>query len=187
MGDVKFMIKSCKKIIRVYYEECRRCIYFGQKHLEKKSKVSRQFVPIKIEKNNSSTLIIFQAPGIKEWHVGKAIQSSRKRGGSAGSRIEASWNRCGKSRKDFDIVEAVRCYPGERKNGRDKKPRKKSRECCSKILAREINSGNYLRIIAFGVIAQEMLKYIKINSTCQVINATHPNGGITNSQLDNLW
>lgn len=181
------MIKRCKKIIRVYYKECRMCIYFGQKRLAKKFKIRRQFVPIKIEQHNSSTLIIFQAPGINELNNGKAIQSSKKRGGSAGRRIEASWKRVGKSRGDFDIVEAVRCYPGERKNGRDKKPRKKSIECCSRILEREINNGNYFKIIAFGVIAQEMLKEISIKNKCVIINATHPNGGISNADLDLLW
>lgn len=155
--------------------------------MEKRFKIRRQCVPIKIERNNSRTLIIFQAPGIKELHAGKAIQSSRKRGGSAGSRIEASWNRGGKSRRDFDIVEAVRCYPGERKNGRDKKPRKKARDCCSKILEREINNGNYSKIIAFGVIAQQTLQGINIKGNPVIINATHPNGGITSDALDNLW
>lgn len=181
------MIKRCNKIIRVYYDECRMCIYFGQKHLTKKFKIRRKFVPIKIEKHNSRTLIIFQAPGINELKNGKAIQSVSKRGGSAGSRIEASWHRARKTRNDFDIVEAVRCYPGERKNGRDKKPRKKSIKCCSRILEREINNGNYSKIIAFGVIAQEMLKGITIKNKCVIINATHPNGGISNSDLDLLW
>lgn len=169
------------KRINIWYKECTGCPYKGGNSL------LRQCVPIKIEDNGSDILLIFQAPGINELINGKAVQPTTVVGGSAGKRILNSWNRTGKSRVDFDIVEAVRCYPGANKQGRDKKPVKAAKQYCLKSLEREINQKQYSKIIAFGIIAQKMVKSISRKYACQIIDATHPNGGCSNNDLDGLW
>ena len=170
-----------------YYDECKDCPYFKQHYLQPNDQIINGFIPLEMEFNNSDILLIFQAPGINEWQKGDTIVPTHVKGGTAGIRILNSWDRKKKVRSDFDIVESVRCYPGKRQNGRDKKPRKKAKKCCSKILEREISNGNYSKIIAFGMIAQEMLKEISIKNKCTIINAIHPNGGISKVCLDSLW
>lgn len=173
-----------------YYQECEECPYFGQSHLYNKENVVRSFIPVKLEDNNSNILLVFQAPGINEWRTGLTIQPTKVKGGSAGVRILNSWNRKRKVRANFNIVEAVRCYPGKDIGGRDKRPRKKAIECCSKILQREIKSGNYNEIIVFGTPANNSIKSTSLYNSIKmnIKYIAHPNSSkCRSSELDSMW
>lgn len=173
-----------------YYQECKECPYFGQSHLSNNKNVGRSFIPVKPEDNNSNILLVFQAPGINEWRTGLMIQPTKVKGGSAGVRILNSWNRKGKERANFNIVEAVRCYPGKNIVGRDKKPRKKAIECCSKILQREIKSGKYNEIIVFGTPAKNGIKSTRLYNSIKnnIKYIAHPNSSkCSGSKLDSIW
>ena len=108
-----------------------------------------------MENNNSDTLLVFQAPGIKEWEMGQAIQPIQKQGGTAGRRIELSGGRKQKIRNDFNIINAVQCFPGN--NGdRDLEPNIISIYSCLNRLEHIQKEKNYKRIILFGQIAQNV-------------------------------
>lgn len=123
-----------------------------------------------------------------EWVAGKPIQPTPKRGGTAGVRIQNSWRRKGKARDDFDIINAVQCFPGN-DGDRDFKPMSDANSCCAKSLNGILEQGIYREIIAFGDVAFETVNLLiggsGINS--QLIRAAHPNGGVSNSTLDSLW
>ena len=108
-----------------------------------------------MENNNSDTLLVFQSPGIEEWGKGQAIQPSRKKGGTAGRRIELSWERKQKNRYDFNIINAVQCFPGN-DGDRDLEPNIISIYSCLNRLEHIQKEKNYKRIILFGQIAQNV-------------------------------
>lgn len=132
---------------------------------------------------------MFQAPGGMEWVVGKPIQPTKRLGGTAGVRIHNSWKRVGKSRDDFDILNAVQCFPGNN-GGRDLPPMPDAKACCVRRLSVILEQGSYRKIIAFGDVAFEMIDSVTsasgMNCPCS-IHAAHPNGGTSNSTLDSLW
>ena len=100
-----------------------------------------------MENNNSDTLLVFQATGIKEWGIGQAS--------AAGRRIELSWERKQKIRNDFNIINVVQCLPGN--NGdRDLEPNIISIYSCLNRLEHIQKEKNYKRIILFGQIAQNV-------------------------------
>lgn len=69
------------------------------------------FSPLTIEKQpNASTLLIFQSLGHDEWINKVPISSENPQ--STAARIRNSLNRIGKSRAEFDITNAVQCFPG---------------------------------------------------------------------------
>ena len=108
-----------------------------------------------MENNNSDTLLVFQATGIKEWEMGQAIQPIQKQGGTAGRRIELSGGRKQKIRNDFNIINVVQCLPGN--NGdRDLEPNIISIYSCLNRLEHIQKEKNYKRIILFGQIAQNV-------------------------------
>ena len=171
-----------------YDQHCRPCPYFQQRHLLAASQTTRSSPPIELESHGSSTLLVFQAPGIMEWIAGKPIQPTQKRGGTAGARIQNSWHRKAKTREDFDIINAVQCFPGKG-NNRDFEPMSDSRSCCAKRLKEVLEQGTYSEIIVFGDIAFKTVNSLKRESGAnpQVIRAAHPNGGVSKSTLDSLW
>jgi uracil-DNA glycosylase family 4 len=150
--------------------------------------VVRASPPTPSESHGSKILLVFQAPGIDEWQKGMPLQPTIKPGGSAGRRIELSWNRMGVKRDHFDITNAVLCYPGQNKN-RDKMPVKKATICCMVNLEKTINIGKYSRIIAFGETASrscgDILQKIKLENKLTIFK--HPCGGCDNHSLDMLW
>ena len=148
------------------------------------SALYRHSPPIELEKNESDILLIFQAPGIEEWKVGKAIQPTKKPGGTAGRRIELSWKRKGKVRADFDIINTVQCFPGNN-GGRDLSPNILSICSCQNRLREVIKNNKYDKIITFGKIAKNIIENLNTPST--IINSKHPTGGLKNSDLDKLW
>ena len=171
-----------------YDDNCQNCPYYLQNHLVGGSRTIRNSPAITLENNISTTLLVFQAPGDNEWHAGKAIQPTKKQGGTAGVRIKNSWERKSKSRTDFDIINAVQCFPGN-DGDRDLTPKLMAICSCSKRLQIVLESKRYKEIIVFGSIAEEMVEESikKLNYSAEIVKAPHPNGGIKNSTLDALW
>ena len=91
---------------------CCGCPYKDQTHLAADEKTGRSSPPVEVEVNGSGVLIVALAPGVEEWQCGTPLMPIKKRGGTAAGRIKQSWDRKGKERSQFDIVEAVQCYPG---------------------------------------------------------------------------
>jgi len=172
-----------------YDINCLNCPYNHQKHLIDGSfQSSRSNPPVVLENNGSDVLLVFLAPGNKEWEVGKAIQPTKKTGGSAGVRVENSWKRKGKSRTDFNIINTVQCFPGN--NGdRDLEPNTKAISSCSNRLEVIIKSSEYCKILAFGEVAQQIIFKLLGSKDYEkrVIAMRHPNGGVKNKDLDGLW
>lgn len=172
-----------------YDDNCQNCPYCRQDHLVGTEHFSeRENPPITLEDNSSTVLLVFQSPGDKEWLVGKAIQPTKKQGGTAGVRIQNSWGRKNKSRTDFDIVNAVQCFPGN-EGDRDFDPNVMAICSCANRLRGILESKEYEEIIAFGEVAKQVVECLvkKLNFTPKVVPATHPNGGVKNADLDALW
>lgn len=176
-----------------YDKYCSECPYFYQKHLPDSAKTTRSSPPIGLESNDSKVLLVFQSPGEEEWNVGMAIQPTKKRGGTAGSRIAQSWGRTGCARHNFDIINVVQCFPGKiyggNSGGRDAKPNQMAICACAYRLKNVFESQQYKRVIAFGEIAQDVVKSISSTTgfSGQVVEARHPSSGMTRSELDLLW
>lgn len=168
-----------------YYNNCP---YFQQQHLPQNQKTNRVNPPVEIELNNSKTLLVFQAPGDKEWEVGRPIQATTKAGGTAGKRIELSWQRSNKRRQDFDIINSVQCFPGNLGN-RDTAPHAMAICSCSKRLESIFKQKNNKNIVVFGEIAEQVIRSIcqNLNILPNVIPGKHPNGGVSRTELDSLW
>lgn len=141
---------------------CPLCPYYNQAHLANEQKTMRSNPPVPLEDNNSNTLLIFQAPGIEEWISGVPIQPTRKKGGTAGARVALSWKRQKESRTQFDIINVVQCYPGNRGNDgdRDDRPHTLATCACSKRLQEILAVKNYSKIIVFGEIAGEIAQHL---------------------------
>ena len=179
-----------------YDIHCEACPYYHQKHLVGSAQSTNNLnPPVELEDNRSNILLVFQAPGEEEWSVGKPIQPTRKRGGTAGARIQASWDRVQKSsgtnvnRYCFDIIKSVQCFPGKNDESRDFKPDEMAVRCCSKRLSEVLNLKQYAKVIAFGSFAFEVISTLanSISPQPSIVNAPHPNGGLKNATLDALW
>lgn len=171
-----------------YDLHCQACPYFQQRHLRAPLRTNRDSPPVELEVHGSSTLLVFQAPGFTEWVKGEPIQPTRKRGGTAGVRIQNSWRRKGKAREDFDIINAVQCFPGNDGN-RDLAPMPEATLCCAQRLQEVLEEGIYLEIVAFGDVAFTTVTSLTsgIGISSQLIRAAHPNGGVSKTTLDSLW
>ena len=151
--------------------------------------------PIGLENNGSRYLLVFQAPGKDEWNGNtnskQRIPIDSENPHSAANRMRKSFDRKNKKRKDYDITEAVQCYPGQNTNKRDKKPRKSSQNICKKYLKEEISNNNYTDIFCFGKIAydivKDILENIKTNKKINCVEAAHPSSNVSNSALDNSY
>jgi len=172
-----------------YDKVCDICPYRKGMHLEGTIYKNIQYTPLKLESNSSRILLVFQSPGEEEWKNGKAILSISKQGGTAGKRIENSWNRTNMKRDDFDITNVVQCFPGKGLNGRDNIPQLMAICKCKERLEYVIKNGKYKKIISFGSIANEVISNIhkRNNSSFIHIQKNHPSGGVTNDELDKLW
>jgi hypothetical protein len=112
-----------------YDKDCQICPYFNQTHLNILYKTIRTSPPVGLEDNGSDTLLVFQSPGVNEWHVngGHPLKATPR---SAGKRIELSWERVRKQRNtsqtpirtNYDIINVVQCFQGKAASGRDAKP-----------------------------------------------------------------
>lgn len=172
-----------------YDKICETCPYIYRKHLKNTIFDNNLYTPLKLESNGSKILLVFQAPGEEEWKSGKAIFSMIKQGGTAGKRIENSWEREKKVRKDFDITNVVQCFPGKSSTVRDSEPNIMAICVCKERLKKAIEMYKYDKIITFGTIAKDVVDGI-LNSNLNnitVVNSIHPTGGLCNADLDNLW
>lgn len=171
-----------------YDSNCNACPYHQQMHLRESHRTSRNSPPIDLEINNSNTLLVFQAPGKEEWRVGRAIQPTIKTGGSAGRRIEMSWERSNKQRADFDIINSVQCFPGN-EGERDLVPDVMAICSCSQRLENILRTNAYKKIVVFGDIANQVIATIckRLKVTTRIVVGKHPNGGVSQIALDNLW
>lgn len=156
------------------YDKCKSCPY-----CEKSSK------RINTEFNDSTTLLVFQAPGQDEWESKTRTPVISQNPHSTAAKIRNSLKRMNKNRCDYDFAEIVRCYPDRGGNNRDKKPRVKSIKICSTYLENEICEQKYKRIIVFGKVAEEAIRSIKI-SKADIVYSKHPSGNLKSTELDKL-
>lgn len=167
---------------------CVNCPYYNQSHLQVEWRTDRHGPPIELERHNSSTLIVALAPGVEEWNVGAPLQPTKKQGGTAGSRVARSWQRVGKSREDFDILNAVQCYPGH-DGERDAPPHAVAICSCMNRLAVFLVNSTYRNVICLGNVAEQVVTHIKQhhNLSFKIRKCPHPSGGAKNSELDSVW
>ena len=170
-----------------YNADCQGCPYFNQTHLDSNEWTNRHDPPVEAETNGSSVLIVALAPGVDEWLHGSPLMPCKRTGGTGGRRVQRSWVRKGKVREDFDIIEAVQCYPGVGSNGRDKKPSKQAVTACAGRLRARLKLGKYQRAVALGKDAYESLKQASADMNLKIVEGPHPNGGAKNHVLDALW
>lgn len=170
-----------------YDANCCGCPYFNQRHLSQAERTCRDDPPVEAEDNGSDVLIVALAPGVEEWRCGKPLMPIKKPGGTAGRRVQLSWqNKC-KHRGDFDIIEAVQCYPGEGKNGRDKEPMKGAVNACAARLQVALQRKKYRKVIALGKAALKSLQKANTDPKLCIVEGPHPTGGAKNRILDDLW
>lgn len=161
------------KSIKPFFLECLKFIIFF--HLNKRKEETKMpFIctgcpyinlplhHLRYENNNSDHLLVFQAPGYNEWTgntmSGKRIPIDSSNSHSCAERMRKSFVKKSVTRKNYDIAEAVCCYPGRSpKTGRDKKPSAKSISCCTQNMVRLLTSHNYNKITCFGTIASKVV------------------------------
>ncbi len=181
------------------YKLCGSCPYKNQQHLTQIFYVQNVVAsPLKTDYGqNSNTLLIFQAPGKDEWQgntiSGKRLPIDSINPHSAAARMRNSMKRKNVNRANFDITEAVQCFPGKQSNGRDKKPNLQSRTCCLQYLVDDLTMKKYTKIVAFGNIAYGMALQAVVmagNKGVQQPNPTkapHPSSTVSNNQLDGSY
>lgn len=149
-------------------------------------------VNIRYENNGSDHLLVFQAPGYDEWNAktlsGGRIPIDSISSHSCAARMRNSFLRKGVLRTDYDIAEAVCCFPGKLSSKRDKKPKAKSISQCTVNMADLLNKKAYSEITCFGDIAFKV-----VTDAIATIPgwkgptpslAKHPSGGVSNAILD---
>jgi uracil-DNA glycosylase family 4 len=136
-------------------DTCRKCPYHPSREIVPHPLSGRAHEPLSAEDNGSGTLLLLQAPGVEEWSSGRALSSQQNL--SAGQRFATALAKTGKRRNDFDIAEAVNCYPGTAPNGRDKQPTRQAIVACNKWLADLLNEKRYTKVVLFGRVAEEAL------------------------------
>ena len=141
-----------------YDSNCCDCPYLDQWHLDQSERTLRADPPVEAEENRSDVLIVALAPGVEEWQCGRPLMPVVKPGGSAGRRVELSWAREGKLRCQFDIIEAVQCYPGRGERERDMEPSDGAVRACQGRLRAKLEQGKYRKAIALGPIAERSLR-----------------------------
>ncbi|RKH20848.1 hypothetical protein D7X74_02850 [Corallococcus sp. CA047B] len=134
---------------------CRGCPYHPSEGRVPPPRDGRAHVPLSAEINGSETLLLLQAPGINEWSDGKPLSSGENN--SASQRFNAALAKAGKTREEFDIAEAVNCYPGQDERGRDLPPLSPVVKACSRWLAELIKEKQYKTVVLFGNVAAQAL------------------------------
>ncbi len=155
-----------------------------------------QLMPIGLESYvGNIKLLVFQAPGEDEWN-GNTLNNQRvpigsTRPHSAGSRMRSSFKRKNVNRTNFDITEAVQCYPGKKSGGtRDCHPSASSQKHCIQYLEKTIIEGKYKEIVCFGKIAYKMVDEIMTKNQLTGISvrlSKHPASRVSNLKLDSSY
>lgn len=139
-------------------------------------------LPLSKEDNDSLILLVFQAPGPDEWNRRIPICSPDTR--STAARMRNSLARLKKFRTDFDITNAVQCYPGKAASGRDRKPSELARRKCAEWLRSDISQKTYSKIVVFGNVAKKSVREVLLPPSVPVVYIKHPSGGLSNTALD---
>lgn len=168
---------------------CPQCPYYWQRHLVGTQRTGRPFPPVELEDKDRDVLLVFQAPGIEEWRAGAPIQPTTRQGGTAGARIAQSWERTGRDRSEFDIINVVQCFPGSERGKRDFAPHSLAVCACKSRLDAVLAGKRYSKVIAFGEIACEVVAHLAIsgNYGFRLLFSGHPTGGLEQKVLDSLW
>lgn len=162
---------------------CSGCPYHVSEPLHVTTSTRPPYCPLQKEDNGAEVLVILQSPGEVEWEAGLPLQNFVN---GAGLRFKNCFQRIKKTRRSFDITNAVQCYQGKGARGRDKKPSIKAQEKCRQKLLRDIQSKPYRKIIVFGAVARKQVQalgYIAGDDP-RITFLTHPSGGLTNVDLD---
>jgi uracil-DNA glycosylase family 4 len=153
---------------------CNACPYIGLSESK----------PLSMENNESDTLLIFQSPGKDEWDSKQPISSANPK--STAHRIRKSLLRINKERSDYNITNAVQCYPGISENNRDNKPDEQAINACSKWLKQDVFIRNYRKVVIFGEVAKKSWHSLSgiNNIQYEIVFLNHPSGGLSNDKLD---
>ncbi|MFY0528756.1 uracil-DNA glycosylase family protein [Archangium gephyra] len=166
---------------------CRQCPYHPGGPLALPP-TTRAHQPLAIEQRGSDVLIVARAPGVDEWEDGHPLISPNPQ--SAAHRLRKSWLRIGKNRQDYDITNAVLCYPGKPPSSPDGKPPRDNPPDavalvqCRHWLQGTINSGRYRKIVTLGDEARAAVVACGLPSGVNVVSVPHPSSGrLFNSAL----
>lgn len=172
------------------YFNCENCPYKDGLHLNEELYKIRSS-PLLPEINGGKTLLVFQSPGLNEWRTGRLISSTSSH--SAAHKIESAFNISNKSRKDFDITNAVQCYTGKLLNNgitepRDQSVSKLASKICSRRLQNIITKNQYSNLIVFGVVAKNSIEKISLPQNLSVRFSKHPSArGVSINMLSMLF
>jgi uracil-DNA glycosylase family 4 len=134
---------------------------------------TQQTAPLSAEINGSDVLLIFQSPGLDEWASRKPISSENPR--SAAQKINSAMRKLNKDRSDFDITNAVQCYPGKSNlSNRDNIPVTMAIQKCSENLRNDVHSKDYRRILVFGNIAKKSISQFNLGIDKHIEYFKHP-------------
>jgi uracil-DNA glycosylase len=164
---------------------CAGCYFKGGEHLSEGDRQTR-VKPLSMEDNRSSTLLVFQAPGVEEWASGRPISSTNPK--SAGGKLASAFLRAGKTRADYDITNTVQCFPGKKmalapSRPRDKTPPASVRKQCALWLRDDIESKQYTRVVVFGYLAKKAVEELGYGNDSRFRFLKHPTGGLSNAEL----
>jgi uracil-DNA glycosylase family 4 len=139
-----------------------------------------------MEDNGSSVLLLFQAPGEKEWAHGRPVSSNER--GSAGYRLEKAFARAGKARADFNITNAVQCFPGKKpvsagERPRDRPPPALARRHCAAWLLEDVKAHPYRCITVFGDEAAKSIRLLGLAEDPRFRFFKHPAGGLSDAEI----
>jgi uracil-DNA glycosylase family 4 len=170
------------------YSNCPNCPYVEQVNLPDELRTTRLGPPVELECHGSKTLIVGEAPGIEEWRAGAPFQPTKRVGGTAGARVARSWERVGKRREDFDILNVVQCYPGVA-GKRDARPDALAVSSCANRLAEVLIARQYTRVVCLGEVAKQVVLHLrKVHDlSFEVVQCPHPTGGASKMELDSVW
>jgi len=126
-------------------------------------------LPLEKEAHNSKTLLVFEDPGIIEWEHRIPIFDARKPdaagksySNSAGSLIAHAFEVCKMNRTDYDITEAVQCFPDIKANKIQSEIDRASIFCLHNLFS-DIYGRGYSKIICFGDVAERsVLQVVEI-------------------------
>jgi uracil-DNA glycosylase family 4 len=167
------------------YEHCSDCLYACGRQLTEADRAIPDR-PLSMEDNGSDTLLVFQSPGIEEWKTGTPISSSNPR--SAAAKMRKVFELVGSDRGQFNITNAVQCFPGKRGaevglNSRDRSPPAEVLVACSQWLETDIHKRSYKRVVVFGRVAEKMVRKL-IGMDSRLLYVPHPSArGVSLARL----
>lgn len=100
-----------------------------------------------------------------------------------------AFQRVGKRRENYNITNAVQCFPGKKPNLTGKRPRDKELpseaiQHCRQWLKNDIERQKYERIVVFGTPARDAVLRIMREGDKRFRFVIHATGGLSNDDLD---